>query len=1343
MMTMRTMTRGIVKAMANSVKVQSGAFTYQQTDMTLGSMQPPYQLQFRSEYDSRNRFKNGPLGLGWNHNWMISASERSDGFKGLGSRSPIEAAASIVEMMVHFDLLDDTDYPILNTVSASLCNSWWADQLTKNKVTIDGGANTHSYLRLPDGSYHAPRGYASELVKNMDGSFTLTDKHQNVQEFATDGNLTSWEFPNGVSITLSYTTGQLSSVTNGMGRTLSLSYTGDKLDTVSDGNSRSVAFSFDVDDQLEAITDLMGEDTTFSYSASGLMESFFLPENPSSAMVTNSYDSLDRLESQLDVNSEESEFYFAGWRSEFENALDFSKVSVFDRAGNMVKGTDELGNETTFSFDGLGRLLQKTLPEGNSFAYTYDDKSNVLTETRSPKPGSTLDEIVVTKTYDGTFNLVETVEDGRGNTTSFSYDPTTGNLLTIERPEIDGEIPTVTLKYNARGQVLSQIDETGIQTQFTYDATKEQMVATIANTNWKAVIGGTVTVSDMLTITAIDASIGGGSKAKSYTVVTDDTLSDIAAGLAAAINGDSELADLGITARVFGEVLSLSTAPGNTTTFTESTSMGATETIMLSSGLELTTEFDYNDWGDTVSITDPRGNETTFDFDDKRRMIQMVTPTPFALITNFTYDKNDNRLTVERELDAGWQVWTTGYNEANQVVSEKDPLDNETVKDYDELRRLWKITDPELRTTEFLYTARNELQKVIDAAENDAQEFTYTSNGLKASQKDARGNITSFTYDGFDRLEKKIFPSCEGFFEENALYDENDNVLTIRTRAGETVTFEFDVLNRMVEKSPEGMAVVTFSYDLAGRLISASTPAVAGNPASGEWEFEFDSAGRFVSEEAPDGKTVSYEHDEVGNVVKIVYPDSYYVDREFDEMNRLTDIKLNGSMTAAAHLDYDDLSRRTKLTFDNSVETDYGYELNNDLSSIEHAFNGSDLDFTYGFNDAHQATSQSVSDAQHMWHPSAGGTIEFGEANELDQYRFTSGSCGRLFKGYNANGCLTDDGVFQFEYDAENHLVSAGDGTTSASYVYDPMHRQIQKNVDGTKTRFVYAGWQRLADYDGTSGSLINRFIYGAGLDEPLITVASGGTLTYMHADRLGSIVALTDDTGAVINRYAYSPFGECDDMSGTTFGFTGQRFDAETGLYYYKRRYYSPVLGRFLQPDPVPNINLYRYVNNDPLNLIDPLGEAMLGLVVIVIILILLALALSGCQRDQGPKEPKPDPTPEPSPSPGGLPEPDRLPDETYEVPKGSGRYITITNIHRGKRNSIQGYVAGTNPPVIVIKQTNGGWNDTMQNSVIPGASNRADNPDLPDAGKNGAAVDGIQDSGDFPSVQGGSQGR
>lgn len=103
------------------------------------------------------------------------------------------------------------------------------------------------------------------------------------------------------------------------------------------------------------------------------------------------------------------------------------------------------------------------------------------------------------------------------------------------------------------------------------------------------------------------------------------------------------------------------------------------------------------------------------------------------------------------------------------------------------------------------------------------------------------------------------------------------------------------------------------------------------------------------------------------------------------------------------------------------------------------------------------------------------------------------------------------------------------------------IYRQGQKEVDSTKTRFVYAGWLRIAEYDG-SDTLIARYVYGISLEEPLIVVAVGGELTYLHHDHVGSIIAISDNTGSVTSNYKYTPWGESPGVSGTTFGFTGSR---------------------------------------------------------------------------------------------------------------------------------------------------------------------------------------------------------
>ncbi|MBI4707834.1 MAG: RHS repeat-associated core domain-containing protein, partial [Candidatus Omnitrophica bacterium] len=138
-------------------------------------------------------------------------------------------------------------------------------------------------------------------------------------------------------------------------------------------------------------------------------------------------------------------------------------------------------------------------------------------------------------------------------------------------------------------------------------------------------------------------------------------------------------------------------------------------------------------------------------------------------------------------------------------------------------------------------------------------------------------------------------------------------------------------------------------------------------------------------------------------------------------------------------------------------------------------------------------------------------------------------------------------------------------------------------------------------------GTLIKKFIYGVGIDEVLKGLSPQGTVPewYYHYDGLGSVIALINSAGAVIEKYEYDVFGNTiirdsagatqqSSSAGNRFMFTGRELDSETGLYYYRARYYSPQIGRFLQRDPVGyavDINLYRYCNNNPLNWVDPWG--------------------------------------------------------------------------------------------------------------------------------------------------------
>jgi RHS repeat-associated protein len=241
--------------------------------------------------------------------------------------------------------------------------------------------------------------------------------------------------------------------------------------------------------------------------------------------------------------------------------------------------------------------------------------------------------------------------------------------------------------------------------------------------------------------------------------------------------------------------------------------------------------------------------------------------------------------------------------------------------------------------------------------------------------------------------------------------------------------------------------------------------------------------------------------------------------------------------------------------------------------------------------------------------------------NKLNQYTNVSNQT----YTYDAKGNLTNDGSQTYTYDYESRLIEAYAYPYTYTYSYDVFGRLVGRKRGTVWNRYYYAGWQ-LIEERAHAGGLLGKYVYGPGLDEP-IRMYRSSTNYYYHTDGLGNVTEITDGSGNLVEQYCYDVYGKLTIRDGSTnvlsasaignrLMFNARDRDPDTLLYNYRYRYYSPGLGRFVQPDPViwlnrdpsglpgfelqvgrnPNVlghgpNLYAFVHNNAVNAHDPTG--------------------------------------------------------------------------------------------------------------------------------------------------------
>ncbi|MEW4451991.1 RHS repeat-associated core domain-containing protein [Bremerella sp. JC817] len=950
-------------------------------------------------------------------------------------------------------------------------------------------------------------------------------------------------------------------------------------------------YSYDSTGRVSSIAKSNGETIQYVRDSSGALIETISPDGSSTEYKNYAYRNLPASGTGTSMNPASLTLAADTWGEMTTNGV--TTYYKTDRKGNLLAVKDGEGNITTYDRNAAGYVTKITEPDPDGagpleaavYEYTYDSRGNMLTETlpddsvrtweyhatwNEPIKYTDANGNITLYTYDATnqwllsetyvigeiddamnletddlttsytytdapfwvtdppIGLVESITEADGVVTEFGYD-VDGNLTSATYAVGTADEATISATYDAAGNMLTETDELGNVTTYTYDNFDRVTSVTSADPD-----GAGAQVATVITYTYNDfdlvatESINGNTTTYAYNTkgqVTSVTEADPdgAGSLTAPVTSYTYDSD--------GNVLTITDPLGNVTTYgyTDGLLTSITEADPDGAGPQSSpvTSYTYNDAGQVLTIADPLGNVTTYEYDNLGREVSVTLPDP------------DGVGTLES------LVSTTAYDEFGQIVSMTDFDGVTTSYSYDHEGNLLAETTP-LGTTTYTYDELNRLETITTADPDGAgalialvTTYSYTASGQVASVATPKGT-TSYTYDNRRRRTSTTLPDPDGAGSQSApststTYDDAGNVLTETDARGYVTTYEYDALNRVVK-------VISPDPDGAGALTSPETL------------YAYDEFGQQVSVTDPNGGMTTYEYDDLGRQTKIIYADpdgagaltSPEVSYEYDAAGQL--ISMTDELGNETTYQYDNLGRQVKVTLPDpdgagaltAPETTYSYDAAGQLLSTTDPL-GRTTSYTYD-NIGRQLTVT-------LPDPDGAGaltapvtTYVYNADGQLASV--TDAASQAVSYTYNTAGqiaTMTDPtGTTTYTYDALGRQVSItepdpdGAGPLSApttTYTYDDEGDMVSMTtLDGT-TSYDYDDLGRITkmtmpDPDGVGSALAAWTVYtydavGRTLTE---TNRLGNSTSYAY-DNLGRLIKTTDAEGGE-TEYTYDANG-------------------------------------------------------------------------------------------------------------------------------------------------------------------------------------------------------------------------
>lgn len=670
-----------------------------------------------------------------------------------------------------------------------------------------------------------------------------------------------------------------------------------------------------------------------------------------------------------------------------------------------------------------------------------------------------------------------------------------------------------------------------------------------------------------------------------------------------------------------------------------------------------TTTFEYDAFNNRTKMTDHLGRQTKFEYDANHRLVKTIDPlgnestiTYFANgqqksmtdalghITSFTYDAFGYPLTLTNPED---EVTSFVYDAGGRKLSERDefgdktsytydnrdnlrtvmnPHGHERYHLYDSYGRKTRVTDEELRSTNYAYDElHNVLERTTDPLGGTVLLTRDTTGGNITAVTDPNNHTTSFAYDDLNRKVSETDPLGRLWKHD---YAGSNRIQKITDALGNTSTYAYDASNRVQSITYAGggtTQTVTYGYDGVGNRTSMSDW-------TGTTIWTYDALNR-VTSVTKSGQTTGYAYDAVGNLTSLTYAPGKTVQYTYDKANRLKTVRDWANRTTSYH--YNEIGRLNNFYLPNGTQTSFAWSAAGWLQRVAHdGPSGIFASCNYGYDKVGNRTSKRFADNTQESYVYdalyrltnvvyANGRQETftydGVGNRLTHYDSRSGYTASyaydaadqvLFNefgacSHDANGALTAAGPRAFTWNVQHLLATAYANGNQASYVYDGEGRRIQQTGGRWNTTYVVNAVPAISEVlSETTGSVTTYHIYGHDLLYSIV----GDTPHYLHADGLGSTIAVSTSAGQPESHFSYYAFGNVLDGSGGYYWpehrFAGEE-DDDTTLLYLRARYYDPWTGRFLSRDPFPmdandtqSVNRYAYVHNNPVNHVDPSGE-------------------------------------------------------------------------------------------------------------------------------------------------------